>query len=87
MITLEDVAREYKAGDLSWVDAVEDLERIGYGKLDAWNWTLVWDDDKRASAERAGPSAAQGKRSETDPAQGRAAQEGSSRGPTEDQSG
>lgn len=45
MITREDIEREYKHGDLAGEEAVEDLEKIGYGRWAAIDWIAIWNGD------------------------------------------
>jgi hypothetical protein len=42
MITREDIEREYKHGDLEGVEAIEDLQHIGYSLWAAIDWLAEW---------------------------------------------
>lgn len=48
MITREDIEREYKHGDLAGVEAIEDLQKIGYGMWAALDWVSEWNRDLMA---------------------------------------
>lgn len=54
MITREDIEREYKHGDLEGVEAIEDLQHIGYGLWAAIDWLAEWNGDiaRARDAER-----------------------------------
>lgn len=52
MITREDIEREYKHGDLAGVDALEDLQRIGYGMWAAIDWIAEWNGDIARAEEK-----------------------------------